>query len=85
MSGEWVEDCYHDSYNGAPANGSAWTSGDCSRRVGRGGSWNNPPAGLRSAVRIWGTTANRNDYLGFRVARTLFARTGAIAVGPGVH
>ena len=82
---EWVEDCYHDSYNGAPANGSAWTSGDCSRRVGRGGSWNNPPAGLRSAVRIWGTTANRNDYLGFRVARTLFARTGPIAVGPGVH
>ena len=36
---EWVEDCWNDSYTGAPADGSAWESGDCSRRVLRGGSW----------------------------------------------
>jgi formylglycine-generating enzyme required for sulfatase activity len=48
---EWTEDCYHDSYNGAPADGSAWTTGgDCSRRVVRGGSWNDFPDILRSAT-----------------------------------
>ena len=36
---EWVEDCWNDSYAGAPSDGRAWTSGDCSRRVIRGGSW----------------------------------------------
>ena len=36
---EWVEDCWNDSYAGAPADGTAWTSGDCRRRVLRGGSW----------------------------------------------
>jgi formylglycine-generating enzyme required for sulfatase activity len=35
----WTEDCWHDNYNGAPADGLAWASGDCSRRVVRGGSW----------------------------------------------
>jgi formylglycine-generating enzyme required for sulfatase activity len=33
---DWVEDCYHDNYNGAPSDGSAWTSGDCKSRVRRG-------------------------------------------------
>ena len=36
---EWVQDCSNDSYVGAPTDGSAWTSGDCGRRVIRGGSW----------------------------------------------
>ena len=36
---EWVQDCWNDSYQGAPTDGSAWTSGDCSRRVFRGGAW----------------------------------------------
>ena len=41
---EWVEDCWHGSYRGAPSDGSAWTSGgDCGYRVLRGGSWNNAP------------------------------------------
>ena len=31
----WVEDCYHDSYVGAPADGSVWASGDCGSRVVR--------------------------------------------------
>ena len=36
---EWVEDCWNDSYDGAPSDGSAWESGNCERRVLRGGSW----------------------------------------------
>ena len=68
---EWVEDCWNDSYNGASADGSAWESGDCSRRVVRGGSWFNGPGYLRSASRLWDTTGYRFSILGFRVARTL--------------
>jgi formylglycine-generating enzyme required for sulfatase activity len=68
---EWTQDCYHDSYAGAPSDGSAWTTGDCSRRVVRGGSWGDSPQDLRSAVRGGGPAVNRNDDLGFRVARTL--------------
>ena len=37
---EWVQDCWNDSYRGAPSDGSAWERGDCGRRVLRGGSWN---------------------------------------------
>ena len=47
---EWVEDCWNDSYTGAPADGSAWESGDCSERVLRGGSWFYVPRNLRAAV-----------------------------------
>ncbi len=68
---EWVQDCRNESYGGAPSNGSAWQSGNCSRRVVRGGSWVNEPWFLRSAFRYWFTTGNRNLSLGFRVARTL--------------
>ena len=69
---EWVEDCWHGSYAGAPGDGSAWTSGeDCSRRVLRGGSWNNLPRYLRSADRGRRSTGLRISFVGFRVARTL--------------
>jgi formylglycine-generating enzyme required for sulfatase activity len=68
---EWVQDCYHNSYNEAPANGLAWTSGDCSRRVVRGGSWISYPQLLRSATRFWNTSNNRGNLLGFRIGRTL--------------
>ncbi|MCL2716828.1 MAG: SUMF1/EgtB/PvdO family nonheme iron enzyme [Alphaproteobacteria bacterium] len=67
----WAEDCYHDSYTGAPTDESAWTSGDCTRRVVRGGPWNGSARLLRSAFRFKYTTEIRNRYLGFRVARTL--------------
>ena len=68
---EWVEDCWNDSYHGAPRDGSAWTSGDCGRRVLRGGSWLDHPRYLRSAGRYGYTTGYRLVINGFRVARTL--------------
>jgi formylglycine-generating enzyme required for sulfatase activity len=69
---EWCQDCWNANYNGAPTNGSAWTTGDCSLRVVRGGSWNSDPNGLRSANRHGDTSANRDDDNGFRLARTVF-------------
>ena len=68
---EWTEDCYNDSYRGAPTDGSAWTSGDCSRRMLRGGSSNYYPGGLRSAFRGRNVSGSRNANYGLRVARTL--------------
>ena len=68
---EWVQDCWNGSYQGAPTDGSAWTSGDCERRVLRGGSWDNLPEFLRAALRFRYSTGLRFFYLGFRVARTL--------------
>jgi formylglycine-generating enzyme required for sulfatase activity len=68
---EWVEDCWNGSYSGSPSDGNAWTSGNCGRRVLRGGSWGIFPRNLRSAFRIGGETVGRVDSLGFRVARTL--------------
>jgi formylglycine-generating enzyme required for sulfatase activity len=69
---EWVEDCWHDDYAGAPTEGNAWTSGgECFQRVPRGGSWYNVPRILRSANRRWNAPDFRNSDLGFRVARTL--------------
>ena len=68
---EWVEDCYRDSYSGAPTDGSSVTASDCSRRVLRGGSWGNVPQYLRSADRSWNYPSDRLGWLGFRVARTV--------------
>ena len=68
---EWTEDCYNDSYHGAPSDGSAWGSGNCSRRVVRGGSWDDSTWILRSAKRYWDSTGIRYSSGGFRVARTL--------------
>jgi formylglycine-generating enzyme required for sulfatase activity len=68
---EWVEDCINNNYNGAPTDGSAWTSGNCNARVGRGGSWDDAPQVLRSAFRGGGTPGVRLSGLGFRVGRTL--------------
>jgi formylglycine-generating enzyme required for sulfatase activity/uncharacterized caspase-like protein len=68
---EWVQDCWNDNYNGAPTDGSARTTGDCGRRVLRGGSWYIDPWLLRSASRYGYTPDYRFYDLGFRVGRTL--------------
>ena len=71
---EWNRDCYIDSYEGAPTDGSPREANDgseCSRRVLRGGSWLDVPLGVRSAARFWGTPVVRNNDIGFRLARTL--------------
>ncbi|MGP0088519.1 MAG: formylglycine-generating enzyme family protein [Xanthobacteraceae bacterium] len=68
---EWVEDCYHDSYAGAPTDGSAWLSGDCSHRVVRGGSWFFFAWDLRAANRDEHAAFSRRNDLGFRLGRTL--------------
>ena len=69
---EWVEDCWHSNYARAPSDGSASVTGsDCRGRVLRGGSWSSEPGNLRSANRNRYSAANRDDDLGFRVARTL--------------
>ena len=69
---EWVQDCWNDSYEGAPADGSAWERDDCSHydRVLRGGSWYYDSWTFRSASRDtnWGID---DSLVGFRVARTL--------------
>jgi len=68
---QWVEDCWIDSYKGAPDDGSAKTTGDCSLRVLRGGSWYYRPRYLRAAQRSRGDTGHRSLNVGLRVARTL--------------
>ncbi len=68
---EWVEDCWHDSYDGAPNDGSAWTSGSCEFRVIRGGSWVDHQRNVRSAQRDRDTPQMRSAFLGFRIARTI--------------
>jgi formylglycine-generating enzyme required for sulfatase activity len=68
---EWVQDCWNPSYKGAPQDGSAWTSGDCSLRVLRGGSFANKSTALRSAARFRYDEDVRYYANGFRIARDL--------------
>ena len=68
---EWVEDCWNRSYEGAPADGSAWTRGNCGARVLRGGSWDNDPRYLRSAYRNRLASGGRDGNVGVRIVRTL--------------
>jgi formylglycine-generating enzyme required for sulfatase activity len=67
---QWTQDCYHDSYSGAPADGSAWIIG-CkeSGRVVRGGSWSDLPPAFRADSR--GRLTVGDWIVGFRVAQTL--------------
>lgn len=68
---EWVEDCWHDSYLGAPADGSAWVDPECSYRVWRGGSWTSPEARDLRASGRGGRGPDRSfANAGFRIARS---------------
>ncbi|MGH1349558.1 MAG: SUMF1/EgtB/PvdO family nonheme iron enzyme [Methyloligellaceae bacterium] len=71
---EWCEDHWHDSYKGAPEDGSAWVGGSDNNenyRVLRGGSWFNDPQYLRARNRYWLSRGDRDGLIGFRVARAL--------------
>lgn len=68
---EWVEDCWHDSHAGAPADGAARTEAACGKRVLRGGSWLTGPIGLRSAMRAGLRPDYRDDDAGLRIVRTV--------------
>jgi formylglycine-generating enzyme required for sulfatase activity len=68
---EWTEDCYNNSYNGAPTDGSPWIAGDCDLRVVRGGMWGSSPANVRLARRLKHQSDERSQDTGFRVARAL--------------
>jgi formylglycine-generating enzyme required for sulfatase activity len=67
---EWCEDCWNENHHNAPSDGSPRTTGDCSRRVLRGGSWDSDPAYLRSAIRNTLPADSRDSNGGFRLART---------------
>ncbi len=68
---EWCEDDWHESYNGAPTDGSAWIDNPRgSTRVIRGGAWSNNSSNSRCASRIDNNPANRNNFIGFRCSRT---------------
>jgi formylglycine-generating enzyme required for sulfatase activity len=72
---EWVEDPWHDNYEGAPSDASVWRKdGVPGRRVVRGGSWYYDPPTLRSASRSGPPSGLRDGNVGFRVARALHTR-----------
>ena len=68
---EWVQDCWHDDYHGAPDDGHAWEEEGCDLRVARGGFFDHEAGNLRSASRIWNKPSVRNVGSGFRIARTI--------------
>jgi formylglycine-generating enzyme required for sulfatase activity len=68
---EWVQDCWHSTYKGAPADGSAWVDGNCQARVIRGGSWRENGSYMLSTTRFKYDASVRQSQNGFRVARSL--------------
>ncbi|MEH2335151.1 formylglycine-generating enzyme family protein [Nostoc sp.] len=61
---EWCQDTLHNSYKGAPSDGSAWIDNDNKNQVLRGGSWITDPKGCRSASRLSNGRAER-DVIGY--------------------
>ncbi len=68
---EWVEDCYHGNYSGAPRDGSAWVEPGCVERVARDGAYDKPSPSMSSTARSHFKPDVRLPDIGFRVARDL--------------
>ncbi|MBT3529763.1 MAG: SUMF1/EgtB/PvdO family nonheme iron enzyme [Gammaproteobacteria bacterium] len=66
---EWVQDCAHDGYVGAPVNGSAWETDPACSRVLRGGAWDSTEFQLRTAFRNWRPANESSSNIGFRLLR----------------
>lgn len=79
---EWVEDCWHNDYNGAPNDGSAWTERTCQLRLPRGGSWKDFSGIVYSAARGAKFGLPRNDSIGFRVALSLPSSVSIAQITP---
>jgi len=68
---EWVHDCYHRNYEGAPVDGTVWEGGDCNDRVVRGGSYGSPASSMRSENREKFNSERGQYNVGIRIARDL--------------
>ncbi|MEM7295576.1 MAG: SUMF1/EgtB/PvdO family nonheme iron enzyme [Pseudomonadota bacterium] len=68
---EWVSDCAHDSYEGAPDDGTPWITGFCAKSVIRGGSFRDPAFAATSSFRTEASPAQERADFGFRVVRVL--------------
>jgi formylglycine-generating enzyme required for sulfatase activity len=66
---EWVSDCWHSSYKGAPVDGREWDAPNCRQRVIRGGSWREDGSYMLSSTRFKYDASVRHSQNGFRVAR----------------
>jgi len=68
---EWLPDCWHGSYYGAPTDGSVWAAGPCEDNVLRGGGYKHSMEGLRTRLRSYNPSIGCSDAFGFRCARSL--------------
>ena len=68
---EWVEDCWQETYDATPRDGSPTKDGDCNRRVMRGGAWSSMPVKIRPAYHDAYPPDDRGEFIGFRIARTM--------------
>ena len=71
---EWVADCFHGSYKGAPEDGRPWIAGECNQRMIRGGAFNKPADTMKSTKRLWNDENATLSNLGFRLARDVDAK-----------
>ena len=68
---EWVHDCYHANYQGAPDDGSVWEGGDCDVRIARGGAYRSPASSMRAENREKFKSSKGQYNVGIRIARDL--------------
>ena len=68
---EWVQDCYHPNYRGAPSDSSVWEGGDCNNRIARGGAYRSPATSMRAENREKFESTRGHYNVGFRIARDL--------------